>query len=145
MRKIWVYSLFSLVLAAALAVLTKLTVPESMLNTLYTVAGVIFSVGMSITVSPKTESVMNMKMRKSIRTSYLNVRNSFMLFFAIDTLLLIASSAWSIAKYPSALDLACAIFTLLSIAYFVYNFMELQNLGNQIEDQIMKEQERKSD
>ena len=37
------------------------------LDTLYTVAGVIFSVGMSLTVSPKTDGVANETIKKSIR------------------------------------------------------------------------------
>lgn len=136
-----VYLLFSIVVAALLSIFTKIEVDGGVLNTLYTVAGVIFSVGMSIAISAKTERVAKERNRKAIRDSYKTVRNSFMLLFGISTILFIIAQAYTIEKFPAALDLLCAIFIFVSIVYYIYNFIKLHKLGEDIEDQILKEEE----
>ena len=81
MKRILEYLAFSIVLAGVLSAFTTINVSNDVLNTIYTVAGVIFSVGMSIAIMPKTDKVTNDKIRVAIRASYLAVRNSFMYLF----------------------------------------------------------------
>lgn len=138
-KKVLAYLAFSVLVAGLLAVFTEFTVEDGVLNTLYTVAGVIFSVGMSIAISAKTDQVTKVNKRKAIRVSYKTVRNSFMLLFGISTLLYIVAQAYTIAKYPAALDLLCVAFIFVSIVYYIYNFVRLHRLGEDIEDQILKE------
>lgn len=71
-----------------------------------------------------------------------------MLLFGISTALFIAAQAYTIEKLPAALDLLCAIFLLASIVYYIFNFIKLHKLGEDIEDQILKErklEEEKAD
>ena len=110
----------------------------------YTVSGIIFSVGMSIAISAKTDQVTKESKRNAIRGSYKTVRNSFMLLFGISTLLFIAAQAYAITNYPAALDLLCVVFILVSIVYYIYNFVKLHKLGEDIEDQILKETKREN-
>lgn len=138
-KKFLAYLLFSIVVAALLSLFTKIEVDSGVLNTLYTVAGVIFSVGMSIAISAKTDQVTKESNRKSIRGSYKTVRNSFMLLFGISTVLFIAAQAYTIEKLPAALDLLCAVYLLVSIIFYIINFIKLHKLGEDIEDQILKE------
>ena len=145
MKKSIAYLVFSIIAAGILAAFTSICVTHPVLSTIYTVAGVIFSVGMSITISPKTERVTNSNMRQSIRSSYLRVRDSFLFLFGISTLLFILSEILSLDKYPSFFILLCTLFLILSIIHYVYNFMELQKLGEQIEDQVLKELQKKSE
>jgi len=144
MIKTLAYFLFSVGIAALLAVFTCISVPEPVLTTLYTVAGVIFSVGMSIAITPKTDGVTNTEKRGDIRHSYQMVRNSFMYLFGIDTLVFIAAEVLKESKVESFMGIACALFVLISIIYFTFNFIELQHLGNDIEEQILKEEKIKS-
>ena len=109
------------------------------LDTLYTVAGVIFSVGMSLTVSPRTDGVANETIKKSIMYSYKKIRNSFMYFFCIDTVLYVLTEFDFSMCLAAILGNCCAIFLLFSVVYYVYNFNCLQILGEKIEDQVMKE------
>lgn len=141
-KKIIAYLAFSLVVAGLLALFTEIKVDSGVLNTLYTVAGVIFSVGMSIAISAKTDQVTKENKRKSIRHSYMTVRNSFMWLFGISTLLFIVAQVCCIAKYPAALDLLCVVFILVSIVYYIYNFVRLHKLGEDVEDQVLKEMKR---
>ncbi len=72
------YLLITIVSAIVLSLYTSISIQSEVLSTLYTVAGVIFSVGMSLTISPKTDSVTNDSMKKNIRISYIRIRNLFM-------------------------------------------------------------------
>lgn len=141
MKKIIAYLIFSIVLAWALSSFTCLYVPGEVMSTLYTVSGVIFSVGMSIAISPKTDSVTNDRMRMTVRASYARIRDSFMYLFGIGTILFIIAEVWTIEAFPSFWRILCTLFILISAIYFVYNFTMLQKLGHQIEDQILKEKE----
>lgn len=139
MKKFAAYLVISLIISATVAVLTKLSIPDGLLNTLYSVAGIVFSVGMCIAISPKTEEVTNMKMKKSIRQSYIKVRNAFIVFFVLDTILFILAGIDLLIAVREFIDLLCAIFILFSLVYFVYNFIALQQLGCDVEDQVLKE------
>ena len=143
MKRILVYLAFSIVLAGVLSAFTTISVSDDVLNTIYTVAGVIFSVGMSIAITPKTDKVTKEKIRSSIRASYLAVRNSFMCFFGIGTVLFVVAQVWTIERFPTGLDMLCAIFILISIIHYTYNFVKLQRLGEDVEDQVLKETEGK--
>lgn len=143
MIKVITYLLFSAAIAVGLAMFTEITVPEPVLTTLYTVAGVIFSVGMSIAITPKTEQVLNDKIRKNIRHAFQKVRDSFLLLFGIDTTAFIVAEVLKETNITAAVSLAYTIFVLMSIAYFTFNFIELQRLGNDIEEQILKETKNK--
>lgn len=141
-KKIIAYLFFSVIVAGLLSLFTEIKVDRGVLNTLYTVAGVIFSVGMSIAISAKTDQVTKENKRKAIRFSYMMVRNSFMWLFGISTVLFIVAQICSIANYPSALDFLCVIFILTSIVYYIYNFARLHKLGEDVEDQVLKEMKR---
>ena len=141
-KKIFAYLLFSVLATGLLVLFTGGDVDINVLNTLYTVAGIIFSVGMSIAISAKTDQVTKDNKRNAIRRSYKNVRDSFMFLFGISTVLFIVAQVFSITKYPSALSLLCAIFLLVSIVYYVFNFVKLHKLGEDIEDQILRETKR---
>lgn len=139
MKKIVAYLLFSVVVAGTISAFTPFCVSDSINNTLYTVAGVIFSVGMSLTISPKTDKVTNSEWRKKIRKSYLSIRNSFLVLFIISTILFIIAETWQIKNIPSFFKNLCLLFLLISICYYIYNFVRLQRLGEDIEDKVLKE------
>ena len=140
MKRTAIYFVFTLVAAGALSAWTKLDIPVSIISTLYAVAGVIFSVGMSIAIVPKTENVTRRKILNDIRGNYRRIRDSFMWLFALGTVFYIAT-VWPIHSLPSFLNIAATIFLLLSIIHFVVNFLQLQRLGDQIEDQVLKERQ----
>ena len=139
MKKILVWLLFSIAFSLVLSLCTQVFIPVTVLSTLYTVAGVIFSVGMSLTISPKTDRVSNYAMKKNIRRSYLRIRNLFMIFFVLDTFLFIMAEGKFVSCASTFFNLLCAIFLLVSIVYYIINFVSLQKLGEQIEDQVLKE------
>lgn len=139
MKRMLAYLLITIVSAIVLSLYTSISIQSEVLSTLYTVAGVIFSVGMSLTISPKTDSVTNDSMKKNIRISYIRIRNLFMYFFCLDTILFIMAEGLFFPKLTAFFSLSCGFFLLFSVAYYIYNFISLQKLGEQIEDQVHKE------
>ena len=139
MKKLSIYLLISIVLAVVLSLYTRVLMTGDVLDTIYTVAGIIFSVGMSLTVSPKTDGVANDTIKRSIRYSYKKIRNTFMYFFGVDTTLYVLTEFDYSMCLSAIFGNCCAIFLLFSVAYYVYNFNCLQILGEKIEDQVMKE------
>lgn len=142
MKKLTIYLFVSIVLAVVLSLYASALMTGDVLDTLYTVAGVIFSVGMSLTVSPKTDGVVNETIKKSIRYSYKKIRNSFMYFFCIDTVLYVLTEFDFSMCLAAILGNCCAIFLLFSVGYYVCNLDCLQMLGEKIEDHAMKENNR---
>ena len=140
MKRMALYFVSALAVAGCLSAFTKIDIPGSVLSTLYAVAGVIFSVGMSMAIAPKTDSVTRKKARNEIRADYRRVRDSFMWLFGMGTILFIAT-AWPIRALPSFTNNAATVFLLLAIIHFIVNFLQLQRLGDQIDDQILKEQQ----
>lgn len=146
MVKSIIYFVISCVIALGVMWCTgfSISVSAGLLNTLYTVAGVIFSVGMTIAISPKTGEVTLIQKRQIIRHEYRKIRNAFIVFFIFDTALFIISGLIICVKAQKIASLTCWIFILISIGYFIYNFIALQKLGDDIEDQILKERQNVS-
>lgn len=144
MKKMLAFFLLSTAFAAALSICTDISIPDNVLSTLYTVAGVIFSVGMSLTISPKTDAVTVNQMRKKIRASYIRIRDLFIWLFILDTIIFILAEGNFFPKITAFFNIMCGLFLLFSISYFIVNFISLQKLGEQIEDQEQKEKTRMS-
>lgn len=140
------YLILSCAIAFGVMWWTEFSIPVSagLLNTLYAVAGVIFSVGMTIAISPKTEDVTQIQKRQIIRREYRKIRNAFIVFFTLDTTLFIISGLNIYVKLQKVASLTCLIFVLISIGYFICNFIALQKLGDDIEDHILKERQNAS-
>ena len=94
---------------------------------------------MSNTISPKTDAVTVNSMRKRIRVSYIRIRDLFIWLFILDTILFIIAEGDFFTKLPAIFKNFYGVFMLFSISYFIVNFISLQKLGEQIEDQLQKE------
>lgn len=144
MKRVLLYFIILSGVAGLLSSYTSINVPTSIFRTLYTVVGVVFSVGMSIAISSKADGVTNERMRRSIRSSYVRVRNSFMILFLFDTILYLfvelISGNTAFLRYSVML---CTLYFFVSIIHFIYNFIKLQELGEQIEDQVLKESQKR--
>lgn len=99
---------------------------------------------MSLTISPKTDAVTVDSMRKKIRASFIRIRDLFIWFFILDTILFIMAEGGFFPKITNFFNISCGIFLLFSVSYYIVNFISLQKLGEQIEDQIQKEKTKLS-
>lgn len=142
-----------MVVCVVISIITSFFFPDfnpgnETMSTLYTVSGIMFSIGMSLIVTSSAAGVKNTRIRNGIRKEIHIVRNHFIECFVIisilyiflcsaidkhSTLLIYENFSW---KYSHLL-----IFTIAySIVYFVWNFLAIQRLNYQIEDALDKDE-----
>lgn len=119
-----------------------------LLSTLYTVCGIMFSIGLGLIVTFNMSGVKNKSYIKIIRKNLKSVRDSFLKYFAISTTCLILGQYLSNSDFlfivreveiiisPSMLFFALIIY---SIVFFIINFLEVQKLSQDIFDKVEQE------
>lgn len=118
-------------------------------STVFTVAGIMFSIGLGLIVTFNPSGVKNTNYLRAIRRNVAKVRNSFLLHFGSTTFFYIINQY--VANYEisfllfhkvtilfSASIFLCLMMIFSSI-YFIINFIELQRLNNDIFDVVNKE------
>jgi len=141
--------LIGIVTCVIISLITSFLFPDLIfgngtVSTLYTVSGIMFSIGMSLIVTSSAAGVKNTRIKKGIRKEICKVRNHFIgCFISISILYLLLSAlgnkcngfimygSFSL-KYSHLL-----MFTMIySIIYFIWNFLSIQHLNYQIEDAV---------
>ncbi len=114
---------------------------EGKIATLYTVAGIMFSIGMSIIVTSSFVKIKHKKIRQNIKAAYNSVRNSYILAFLLVSFLYMFQSSdlkpfhiykFIFFNYTTFLGIVLSF----SILFFIINFIDLQKLNNQIDEII---------
>lgn len=112
---------------------------ESAIDTLYTVASILFSVGMGLVVSIIPNGIKNLAYAKRIRMNLNRVRNCFFYEFLLITVIhlfhnLLPACNFTIFSYviifePVILEI---MLLCLSFVYYFLNFLDIQKLNNDI-------------
>lgn len=123
--------------------------PEAFLiSTLYSVCGIMFSIGLGLIVTFNMAGVRNKGYIKKIRKSLLVIRNSFLRYFTISTFCLILNEylkgfefAWEFKSIVLKFSPSMLFFLLIiySIVFFIINFLSVQELGHDIYDKVNEE------
>jgi hypothetical protein len=120
------------------------------LNVLYTVAGILFSVGLGLIITIVPNGVRNETYIAEIRSTINDVRNRFFAEFFLITLAYVCFSApenWTVIKLIHKEELTLkfdiVLYTgamlILSLPYFMCNFLAIQKLNNDIFDRVNQE------
>lgn len=116
------------------------------INTIYTVSGIMFSVGLGLIVTFNIGGVKNKKYIAQLRGSIDKVRNSFLRYFLISTVCYILDyylrkktiniTVLNIKSFEIELNwsILFCLLILYSIIYYIINFIEIQRLNNDIFD-----------
>ena len=129
-----------IILSVPITLLMDIEIEENVSNTLFTIVGIMFSIGMSIAVTSNTSVVVNRKIRNSLRDEINRIRNLFISCFSIVAFIYVLNiifTNWTLEVWGYkifSLEVCQLIIQLYSITYFIVNFMSLQNLNNQIGD-----------
>lgn len=121
------------------------------LQTLFTVLGIVFSISMSLLVSFSLTKILNKKIRDSLRISISHTRNMLLLDFSMSTIVSVVALIWDskLLRYTFKgiiLDIMLIGVMLIatSLIYEIYNFRKLHNLHTDIEDAIIAEEIKKA-
>ncbi len=140
--------LLIIILFIIFSMLCKLTIDIFFVNTIYTVSGIMFSVGLGLIVTFSISGVRNKEHIRQLRTNINKVRNSFLKYFLLTTI------CYTLNYYLRQMNLIITevkikeitiilnwsiLFVLLmlyAIVYYIVNFTKIQNLHNDIFDKI---------
>lgn len=148
MIKKFLLSLLTIVLSLLISTFTELKVNESFLNTIYTVAGIMFSIGMGVICTFNPERIRNNAYLNQIRRDISKIRTSYIFFFGLSSILYLAcqiSEGLRTCKNLNTIvvcfDLPSAVVAIcvFGIIYYIINFLEIQKLNFQITDRINSE------
>ncbi len=121
------------------------------LQTLFTVLGIVFSISMSLLVSFSLLKILNKKIRVALRSAITHTRNMLLLDFGIATLALVVALIWDehylrITYNWVTIDvmLIAVALVVFSLVYEIYNFRKLHKLHTDIEDAVISEETSKS-
>lgn len=140
----------ALLLSVAVASTTDYRPNDSTLNVLYTVAGILFSVGLGLIITFVPNGVQNPAYIIEIRKTLNGVRDRFIVEFTIITLLYVFFSTsvnspiinFNLYK-GFILKIDIMLFSgsmlLFSLPYFMFNFLAIQKLNNDIFDRVNAE------
>lgn len=115
------------------------------LNTIYTISGIMFSIGMGILCTLNPDVIKNQIIYKRVKSNIISVRNSYLVYFAFISFPYLILQIFFETKYifeiqsiKIVFDLyyATIVLNILSIIYFITNFLAIQKLNFEISDRI---------
>lgn len=118
-------------------------------STIYTVSGIMFSIGLGLIVTFNPAGVKNKDYIRALRANIIDVRNAFLTHFGLSTVYYVLNQYLSDPKYEIhthfvfnisfSWSIFLCLLMLYSAIYFVINFIEIQKLNNDIFDKINSE------
>lgn len=141
-------SVLFLLIGLVASSMIKFNTIEFIISTIFNVSGIMFSVGLGLIATFNMNGIRNREIIKSIRNDLNNVRNLFIIYFSISTICLI-SGKWLIDEKKDifvipnttislSLSFALTFVMIFCIAYFIYNFFQIQKLSEKIFDELSK-------
>lgn len=139
------------VLVCVVLSLIPLQPTEITLNILYGLIGVLFSVAMSLIIAFDGSKIKNSELKKGIRDSIHDTRNNFLIIFAACSIFFVVYSllpdsmqqvTWmekDSFKLYSTWSVSVLCFLLYTIIVLIYNYIDLQQLYEDIEDELAKD------
>ena len=116
------------------------------ISSLYNVLGIIFSIGMGLLITFRLDGIKNMSYVRYIRNNVRHIRNCFIIYFAISTIIYMGYQKIPAYNYKSYIDTTLianqftTYFIAFSMIYSVVNFLAIQKLNEDIFDRINKDQ-----
>lgn len=148
MKKRLLLSTVAILLSIGISTFTDIAVVESFLNTIYTVAGIMFSIGMGVACTFNPDKIKNNSYLNEIRVNISIIRNSYIYYFSISSIAFLFNQlihnfkkTWILKEFQFSFDLPTAvlIFNLLGIIYYIINFLAIQRLNFEITDRLNSE------
>ncbi len=110
---------------------------DVIVNTLYTISGIMFSVGMGMLCALNFDRVKNNNFYREIKFNLLYVRNIYLIYFLFASLFYILYyflKEFNGVNCITYVWYLVVLFCIISIIYFVYNFVLIQKLNFELSD-----------
>lgn len=148
MKKIVLRGLIIVISTMVLSSVGDFKPDNTLMNTIFTVSGIMFSIGLGLIVNFNLQEIRNAWYIKKIRINLNKVRNSFIFFFALSTASFLMNEYLGCLQFSFKfihfdLSILFLIMMLFSIVYYIVNLIDLQRLNNDIVDKLNKEENEK--
>lgn len=136
-----------IIVSAILSIITSVLFPHisirnNTVSTLFTIAGILFSVGASLLVTSNASNVPNDKFRRNIRNEIslilrkflfcLFVITTFFIFLDVEKKMSVRDCfVWHISHFLLFIN-------LFAIIFFAVNFTKIQSINRRIDDEVNK-------
>lgn len=115
---------------------------DSVLAALFTVAGIMFTMGLSVLLSNYFQIVKNRVFYERMKSNALSARKNSIVLFVICSIVYIASNVeFSIPYF--GFKFFCAVLLILSIIIFAFTFLALQDKSINLQERLNKEEKEK--
>lgn len=151
MNKVFVALCFCVIMS-----LVPLEINNGTLTVFYSLAGVLFSVGMSLVISFNSSRITSLRKRTEIRKRVHSVRNTLISVILMATIVFVAYSIVDKKEYlniswynvgsfeiKSSWSFSVLLFLMYCCVVFVSNYIDIQDLYEDIDDKIQREDIKK--
>lgn len=150
MKQLIARLVIAICLGSVLSCFLPKQISEGLIQALFTVLGIVFSIAMGLLVSFNLSSVLNDDFRKNIRSSIESTRNWLLIDFAISTLafsvgMIYSSFHFFIKTVCIRLEIICIALITVSLVYEIYNFRLINKLRIDIEECLIKEENKRKE
>lgn len=149
MRKIALSSILILVITIFASSVWDIRPDSFFSSTIFTIAGIMFSVGIGLIVTFNPSGVKNKDYILQLRRNIANIRNSFLMHFGLLSTYFIINQYVADKKFDLhfqyhfdftfSFSIFFCLLMIYSSIYFVVNFIEIQKLNNDIFDRLNTE------
>lgn len=121
---------------------------RSVMEALYSISGIMFSISMSLIVTFNTSEIINKKIRNRIVSSLKTSRNKHIFLFLLVSVCYIASSFLEVLHINMWKEISfnsyflALTYLILSIIYYIQSFISIQKFREDLDNQIIKEKNK---
>lgn len=140
-----------LIVFILISCICKLQLDDFFMNTIFTVSGIMFSIGLGLIATFNLQGIKNKSFILKIRNTLNSVRNLYIKYFTVTTIVFILDNYLREKKINQIdillfdrlnihIDLSVffCLILLYSILYYIINFLSIQKLNNDIFDELNK-------
>lgn len=132
-----------LLFGIALAFLIPIQAKQYIVNTMYTITGIMFSIGIGLVVTFNLNGVKNRDFILIFRRRLLSLRNTYIRYFGYATLAYLVyqhleDRNWLVTYHLIEVNWSILLLYIILISFLfnIFNFVSIQKLGDELYDRL---------
>lgn len=139
--------LTALIMSVVISSLFDIECKDQVIQTLFTVIGIAYSIAISNIIGFKTDDIVNVKYRNIIKNKIKSMKNMNTIDFSLSILVFISSFLFTNFKFSLYfvrfnISMFVLLSLLFSLLYIVCSFAGLQQLSEDVSDRLYKEKNK---
>lgn len=139
--------LTALIISVVISSLFDIECKDQVIQTLFTVIGIAYSIAISNIIGFKTDDIVNVKYRNIIKNKIKSMKNMNTIDFSLSILVFISSfifTSYEFSLYFVRFNISMFVLLslLFSLLYIVCSFAGLQQLSEDVSDRLYKEKNK---